>query len=275
MPGPYFPDPAAEAIRDPAFSSSGYVEDENGGVLEMLKYLIANTGGRVHVGPNLYSPGTDWWVHGWAAAAIQPVANEYGWTGTAAAFAAGGAGGLGDFLATADPALSTAVFDADAAGDSIVSGTLLGGEAHLRMFESFMGVVPSRMCVEWWGEWEVSSNNEVGTGWGLSTTTGYTTGTDIHIYSNGANFMLHAGLNGGGATDTGAAIDNDLHKFKIVVDRDADTIEWFIDDVSQGTLALAANVSDVWPLRWLDVVLASTGANFHQTYGPWHLWYEE
>lgn len=44
MPGPFFPDPAAEAIRDPAFDSSGYSSDIDGGVIELLKYLISNSG---------------------------------------------------------------------------------------------------------------------------------------------------------------------------------------------------------------------------------------
>lgn len=44
MPGPFFPDPAAEAIRDPAFDTSAYSADIDGGVIELLKYLISNSG---------------------------------------------------------------------------------------------------------------------------------------------------------------------------------------------------------------------------------------
>lgn len=50
MPGPYFPDPAAEAIRDPAFTESSSL-DSAGNVLERLAYLIANP----PVGPSYYN----------------------------------------------------------------------------------------------------------------------------------------------------------------------------------------------------------------------------
>lgn len=45
MPGPYFPDPAAEALRDSAFDSSGFAENIDGNVLEILRYMIANPSG--------------------------------------------------------------------------------------------------------------------------------------------------------------------------------------------------------------------------------------
>lgn len=41
MPGPYFPDPAAEAVRNPAFSEVSS-QDATGNVLERLAYMIAN-----------------------------------------------------------------------------------------------------------------------------------------------------------------------------------------------------------------------------------------
>lgn len=45
MPGPYFPDPAAEALRDTAFDASGFSANIDGNVLEMLKYIAAATAG--------------------------------------------------------------------------------------------------------------------------------------------------------------------------------------------------------------------------------------
>lgn len=42
MAGPYFPDPAAEALRDTGFDATAFVADANGNVIELVKYLIAN-----------------------------------------------------------------------------------------------------------------------------------------------------------------------------------------------------------------------------------------
>lgn len=276
MPGPYFPDAAAEALRSPVFDSSAFLENEDGNVVEMLKYLIGNSGaGRVHVQAPEWrrSPGTDFWLMDMGtseddatgvttAAGITQSFPTYGWilvsTNIASALTA-----AGDLLnVTTDPALRTFA-DLDTAADNLFSPAVFGSAAHAEFFRSIFGVYPTRLCAEFFAGFEVNNSNETETGWGFSTLAGMSQG--IRIHSNGANFRLASGGNG----DVGAAVDTAIHKWKLQIDS-ADT-EWFMDGVSQGTVA---TVQDVWPMGFRAQVLTGNG-NFNQLYVPLHIWYEE
>lgn len=82
MPGPYFPDPAAEAIRDTSFDSSAFVGDPNGNIIEMIKGLSASpmppiinpyNGGAMRLDQNLHLPSASFAA---AGSVTWPTANK-------------------------------------------------------------------------------------------------------------------------------------------------------------------------------------------------------
>lgn len=281
MPGPYFPDPAAEAIRDTGFSSAAFLADENGNALEMLRFLMDNQATtRIHVGGKYWlEPATDFWLttsnQGIEDVAVgvatQPAIirtlNGFGWVTSASLVL--GVTPAADFLSEADIGQGNAYWDLDAASDQMCSPLVFGNISHLEVFRRVFGVVPTKLSAEWWAGYEVNTNNEPGSGVGFNTVQGAFAAAAIRIYSNGTNFVLDVG----GTTDVGAAKDLAIHKWKIVINKTTALVEWFMDGVSQGTVALAGS-EDSWPMNWQARVVAA-GGNFFQVYLPIHAWYEE
>ena len=120
------------------------------------------------------------------------------------------------------------------------------------------GVQPTTLTAEFWATFSVASNSETATGIGFCDAGGAVNvaGDAVAIiHSDGTNFICRSASD----ADTGALIDTDLHHWRIVISEGVtDAIEWFIDDVSQGTLNLRI---DVAPYAWGCGILASTGAN--------------
>ena len=86
-----------------------------------------------------------------------------------------------------------------------------------------------------------------------------------YITSDGTNFLFKNDT----VSDTSIAVaDTNPHLFRIKVT--SASIEWFIDDVSQGTIALK---TDEWPASFGAGALATTGANFFHI-GWAHIFYE-
>lgn len=161
----------------------------------------------------------------------------WGWTCTALAITQDG--GAGDFLSTADAA--GAVIQLADANDELSSPIIFGSAAHAAMAARFLGATPTKLSLEFYGRWAVNGTNET------VSFIGFATGADAAaagsagcITVNAANFVLTSD-NG---SDTGAAKDTAYHKFKITVG--STTTEWFIDDVSQGTITTE---TDIWPQR--------------------------
>jgi hypothetical protein len=264
-----------QAIRGSGYDSSGFSANVSGNLFEKLAYMIANPSAqRRHVGARSWAdePGTDFWVMpldgsmdgttGGAGAL-----NVYNWEVIAGLLSGLGAG-TQDFLSLTGPGTYPEdAFDLDVAADYFFSPAVFGGTAHREAFQVIMGATPTKMKAEWYGRFEVAGNNEPTSGMGFAirkTTTPLVAANDIYIYSNGTNFILNAA----GSTDTGAAIDTDNHLWGITFDSSGNTIEWFIDDVSQGTVTL---VQDIYPLKFAGYVVT---ANFLQVKAPVHIWYE-
>lgn len=123
----------------------------------------------------------------------------------------------------------------------IASPRIFGGIDHLNMAAKFLGVTPTKLVFEFYGKFSTTAANET-TSWigGLTRTTSDTdaaaTGSAGCITCNGSNFVLTSD-NG---SDVGATIDTDPHWFRIEVG--AVNTEWFIDDVSQGTITTETGI---------------------------------
>ena len=110
------------------------------------------------------------------------------------------------------------------------------------------------------------ANNETATGFGFVEDTGSPiTAADAlaMIVSNGANFVLRSGA---ATSAAGLAVDTALHKFRIAVT--TTNITWYVDDVSQNTLALE---TDEFPVSF-GAGIQAAGAN-RFSLGVGHIWY--
>lgn len=161
----------------------------------------------------------------------------YGWVVTSLV---GTDGTSGDLLSAADVTPTHAL--ADASGDALTSPRIFGSYDHALQAARYLGYQPTRLVLEFYAAFTVSSANEATTFIGLHWTGGTNataSGSAACIYSNGTNFICAGDTN----SDTGAAIDTAWHTWKIIID--SATTEWFIDEVSQGSYSTE---QDIWPL---------------------------
>lgn len=254
----------------------------SGDISQMIKYLVAQgSSGRVHVGPQYWHlPATDFWyidnpmVTQAAASSATFIAGLGGWGwGAPTSIGIGTAEVTADFMSSTDDAHNGPL--TSAGGAVLRSPVLFGSYSHRELAGAILGTAPTKLCAEFWGRFTAHlAGDESETGFGF---TGGNTNTAAACWSNAqawisANatvFKLSA--NSGGTLDLGAARDTSWHKFKIVVDSQAATIEWFIDGSSQGTIALSAT-NDMWPACW-GLATKSAGASRCQ-YADLHIWYE-
>lgn len=191
------------------------------------------------------------------------VLSEFGWTTTTLAYVAGSAA---DFLSSADKGVPPHLLLADAS-DLLASPAVFGDFSHGRAASRILGYMPTTLNFECLAAFTTASNNEPSTGFGFVEDGGsvITAAAADHmacITSNGTNFILSSGA----ATDTGAVIDTSWHVWRVSVS--ASGCEWFIDDVSQGSIALQ---TDEWPVSFEAGVVAA-GAN-DVAISHFHVWY--
>lgn len=160
----------------------------------------------------------------------------YGWTCTSLAVTEGVAG---DFGSAADIDPTRIILDAT--GDTLTSPSIFGNDAHGKQAARFLGYIPTKLCCEFFAAFTVNTANELGTWIGFNTPAAVTDPTAAGggpgaIVSDGTNFRLRSD-NG---NDAGAAKDNAWHIWRIEVM--ASTVEWFIDDVSQGTITTETDI---------------------------------
>lgn len=172
-----------------------------------------------------------------AAAANPSGLDGWGWTCTGLAVVEGSAG---DFMSSADND-PTHVRLADA-NDVLSSPRIFGGFDAVKMVTTILGSVPTKFMLEFYASFPVNGTNQTTTFIGLTapaTTDAAAAGSAGAITSNGTNFVLTSDT----GSDAGAALDTAWHMFRIEWTF-ASTVEWFIDDVSQGTIAME---TDIWP----------------------------
>ncbi len=185
--------------------------------------------------------------------------SDVGWTHTSLTFAQGVGG---DFLSTTD--IDPNRFVTNAALDLFESPQVFGDVLHVLHARTALGHAPTRLILEGWVQFSVTSTNETATGFGFFIGGGsIVTAADAVavIHSNGSNFVCR----NDGDSDVGATDDEDWHLFKIVITSGSatDAVEWFIDGTSQGTLNRR---TDAYPcgVGWGNV----TGGNNRVQIGP-------
>lgn len=148
--------------------------------------------------------------------------------------------GVGDFLSASD--VDAVAANLNASLDDLRSPQIFGGYGGALGAAAFLGALPTVMTFECLARFVVSSANEVTSYLGFVKGGGSTdisaAGNGIAIVSDAVNFKLWAAA----VSDLGAAVDTLWHRWKIVVGAN---VEWYIDDVSQGTVALP---TDVFPM---------------------------
>ncbi len=190
-----------------------------------------------------YAPGTDYWLipGGEILTAAGILLSENGWTTTALALVEGAGA---DFLSPTDVGVPAHILT-DATGDLLRSPPVFGSFLHGKVAGKLLGHQPSILTLEQDAAFSVASANETTSWFGWVEAGGSPDTADdamAMIISNGSNFVLRSGA----ASDVGALVDNLWHVWKIVITFGV-SIEWFIDDVSQGTIAIQA---DLWPVSF-------------------------
>lgn len=214
------------------------------------------------------SPGWEYWLGNphadlvAVASATNPSGLDgWGWTCTTLSVVEGG---TGDFMSSADND-PTYINLADAA-DVLSSPRIFGGYDSFLLAEHFLGAAPTKMCVEFYAAFAVNSTNQTTTFIGMTapaTVDAAAAGSGGAIVSNGANFVLVSDTQ----SDAGAVVDTLYHKFRLEYTPGAPgTLQWFIDDVSQGSVNLE---TDIWPLSFKAIAQAN------DIRLCWlHIWYE-
>ena len=224
------------------------------------------------------SAGTDFWLLFNPAADLMATATagtmvdelvDGGWTATSMVNTAGSGadagGGLLTKVAGAGPKsspLGGTYGDAgtpnhaltNGSGDILLSPAVFGDAVHMEMAALLVGktVLPRYLIADFWAAFTVASANEVTSVIGFYED-GATASTEADqyacIYSNGTNFKL----NGNAANmSTGAAIDTNWHKWKIVLQFNGATgpnCYWYIDNTLQSTTA-GVGAQDEFPLKF-------------------------
>jgi len=199
--------------------------------------------------PALWAGGAGceyWWGGGddadfvTVAAATNPSGLDgWGWTRTGT-FGGAQAGSGGDFLSAADPGVPAAAINL---GNTthIWSPQRFGDYWDALIAARFLGAMPTKLSVEFVARFQTVANNEPGLFFGIARGAPVlpdATGCLACIYSNGTNFVCAGDTN----SDVGAAVDTNVHRWRIEVT--SGQVEWFIDDVSQGTFVPD---NDTWP----------------------------
>jgi len=189
---------------------------------------------------------------------------DFGWITTGLAFVAGSGA---DFMTSVDKGIP-AHFVLSPAADLIQSPYLFGSYTHAEAAQHHLGSFPVTFTMEAWMNFAVASASETESGLGFTVAGGsIITAADAIavIHSNGTNFICRSSVD----ADTGAVIDNAWHLWKFVFRLGTtDKIEWFIDNVSQGTLNLR---EDVFPMSW-GAANVGSGTN-RLNVGPARLYY--
>lgn len=178
--------------------------------------------------------------------------SEHGWESTGFGYLASSLAGFLDV----DDQGTLGGFNFDTASDFLISPFIFGNYSHGRFVQNVLGHFPHNLNMEVMARFASSAADEQATGFGFieAGSTGALAKADLMAFiSIGAtNFELHSGA----AADEGSAKDTDPHLFKITITFGG-SAEWFIDSVSQGSIAIQA---DLWPAAWAANTQAS-GAN--------------
>ena len=213
-----------------------------------------------------YAVGTDFYltasVNGMLTAGNGHELSDYGWTTTSLGLVAGTGA---DFITSVDVGTPGQI-QFNAASDLLQSPAIFGDYKHAREAQWVLGYLPNRLVVEIYGAFTTAATNETATGFGLVEAGGSPITAADHmafIVSNGTNFVCRSGA----ASDAGSAVDTSWHMFRIEITVGG-SVEWFIDDVSQGTFAIQ---TDLWPASF-GAGIQALGVNVIALSSV-HIWY--
>ena len=217
--------------------------------------ILPASDGRVHVfDPKKWGelPGTDFWI--FCGSTDTPPTGDtdlvsYGWETSGVSTFTYLPGSGADFLSGSPiaDAGATGGYNFGTAGDYLISPFIFGDYVHARMVQELLGYFPTELNLEVYGRF-AANPDENASGFGFVEAGGgggVLADADLMAFigPGGSNFEL---IRGDGTVDAGAAAyDTDPHLFKIKCS--GMTAEWFIDDVSQGTLGLQ---DDLWPVAF-------------------------
>ena len=157
----------------------------------------------------------------------------------------------------------------DAVGDYIISPTMFGDWEHGVIAQQFLGYFPTKISFEC-GARFVAGAGENDTGFGFlqdGTDDNALVKADLMAYItiDATNFSLESSA----TADACLTKTTTPHLFKVTATTGS-TFEWFVDGVSQGTLATVAAQA---PMAWGAGTRAATGTN--KPIISWlHIWYE-
>ncbi|HLE80170.1 MAG TPA: hypothetical protein VJA25_02635 [Dehalococcoidia bacterium] len=214
-------------------------------------------------------PGTDFWVNFGptmaGAAGDELIATDWGWTLTSITLTAGS---LGDLLSSADVGTPT-IAALDAGSDLLLGPSIFGDYGHGLQASQFLGYMPTKLCLEVFGNFSVNSVAETTSGFGLSTGSSLTATNHIaFIYSDATNFAIRGTPGTTTYADVGALVDTTYHHWKIVANASG-TVDWYIDAVLQGSITL---VPDLFPTAFSASVVAGGTNRVNLDWA--HVWYE-
>jgi len=189
-----------------------------------------------------FKAGTDFWLvastNGMITATNAHELVDYGWVTTALGFSTPTGG---DFLDSADPGTPNSILF-DASGDLLRCPYLFGDYAHGLMAQQLLKKAPTKLALEVYAAFTVHSANEPTSGFGFVEAGGTPATAADHqafISTNATNFLFASGA----ASDLGAIDDANFHLFKMVLNKTTSLAEWFIDGVSQGSMAIQADLA--------------------------------
>lgn len=203
------------------------VDDDN------VQLLVRKGGQLQEVGVARYVVQTDNWA--------QDLGTDYladftggvpgGWGAPGAtAVASGGTGDLNSFSDFDPPYIRI-----NAAGENCISPARFGGADNFRIAGILLGQTVTKLIAEFTFRMpDPTGNYQVGDGVGFfaDTTAPAAGSVSVAIRKGGGNWWFYTGSDA--AFDSGVAADTGLHRGRIEIG--ASTTEWFIDDVSQGTI---------------------------------------
>ena len=203
----------------------------------------------VVVNPRLWAtqPGYEFWISwGNGDFAVAEGTSNAGLDGNGWTITNVGQGTLfgGDFLSLADRGHASITL---VTSDFISSPRIFGSYDHMLQAAEFLGYFPTKLNLEVMGHFSSFATNETISFFGFAgpaVTDCAAAGSGGGIRSGGTASTFF--LTGDNGEDAGAAVNNSGHLWRITVD--ATNTEWFIDEVSQGTIATEA---DIWPLSFV------------------------
>ncbi len=195
--------------------------------------------------------------------------DSYGWVeaGTWVHLAGSGA----DFLSESPiaDAGTPGGLHVDDAGDAIRSPFIFGDYAHGVMASRLLGYMPTSLNMECYARFNADPGDDEDTGFGFveagAATPFVKAGLMALITSDGTNYSLESGVTADAGSAAGGATQLP-HLWRMQFT--GTTVEWWIDGVSQGTLAMQDNL---FPIAWG----ASVGAGgLGDPVISWvHIWY--